>query len=122
MRDVDLPVRAEALQVTQEYKDRLWDVVDEIESTKGMRAPTRAELYREKRLRSRAAGVNTKLWGKNLGLLWVPPTAGKRIPAFGYTVEHDLHLFLKRTWALSRAYGDASYHRERIARALSLGA
>ncbi|MFM7736205.1 MAG: type II secretion system secretin GspD [Alphaproteobacteria bacterium] len=46
--------RAEALQVTQEYKDRLWDVVDEIESTKGMRAPTRAELYREKRLRSRA--------------------------------------------------------------------
>ena len=46
--------RAEALQVTQEYKDRLWDVVDEIEATKGMRAPTRAELYREKRLRSRA--------------------------------------------------------------------
>ncbi|MBU6281373.1 hypothetical protein KGQ64_03945, partial [bacterium] len=46
--------RAEALQVTQEYKDRLWDVVDEIEATKGMRAPTRAEMYREKRLRSRA--------------------------------------------------------------------
>jgi general secretion pathway protein D len=46
--------RAEALQVTQEYKDRLWDVVDEIEATKGMRAPTRAEMYRMKRLRSRA--------------------------------------------------------------------
>ncbi len=46
--------RAEALQVTQEYKDRLWDVVDEIENTKGMRAPTREEMYRSKRLRSRA--------------------------------------------------------------------
>lgn len=37
-----------------------------------------------------AAGVNTKLWGKNAGLLWVPPTAGKRVPAFGYTVEQTV--------------------------------
>ena len=27
--------------------------------------------------------------------------------AIGYTVEYDLHLCLKRTWALSRAWGDA---------------
>jgi alkylation response protein AidB-like acyl-CoA dehydrogenase len=40
--------------------------------------------------------------------------------AIGYTVEHDLHLYLKRTWALSRAYGDAPYHRDRVGRAIGL--
>jgi hypothetical protein len=37
-----------------------------------------------------AGGVNTKLWGKNAGLLWVAPTAGKRMPSFGYTVEQTV--------------------------------
>jgi hypothetical protein len=36
------------------------------------------------------AGANTKLWGKNAGVLYVPPTAGRRIPAFGYTVEQSV--------------------------------
>ena len=27
--------------------------------------------------------------------------------AIGYTVEHDLQLYLKRTWALAKAWGDA---------------
>jgi alkylation response protein AidB-like acyl-CoA dehydrogenase len=40
--------------------------------------------------------------------------------AIGYTVEHELHLYLKRTWALSRAYGDAPYHRDRVGRAIGL--
>ena len=40
--------------------------------------------------------------------------------AIGYTVEHELHLYLKRTWALSRAYGDAPYHRARVAAAIGL--
>ncbi len=40
--------------------------------------------------------------------------------AIGYTVEYDLHLWLKRTWALSRAWGDPSWHRERVARLLGL--
>jgi hypothetical protein len=34
--------------------------------------------------------TTTKLWGKNAGLTWVPPTAGTRIPAFGYTVEQSV--------------------------------
>lgn len=42
--------------------------------------------------------------------------------AIGYTVEHDLHLYLKRTWALSEAWGSAAWHRERIARRLLDGA
>jgi alkylation response protein AidB-like acyl-CoA dehydrogenase len=40
--------------------------------------------------------------------------------AIGYTVEYDLHLWLKRTWALSRAWGDPSWHRDRVARLLGL--
>ncbi|MEY2426762.1 MAG: hypothetical protein QOI61_2334 [Actinomycetota bacterium] len=38
--------------------------------------------------------------------------------AIGYTVEADLHLFLKRTWALSRAWGDTAHHTDRVAAAL----
>jgi alkylation response protein AidB-like acyl-CoA dehydrogenase len=40
--------------------------------------------------------------------------------AIGYTVEHDLHLFLKRSWALMRTWGDRSFHADRMAAALSI--
>ncbi len=36
----------------------------------------------------------------------------------GFTWEHDLHLFLKRSQLDQVTFGDASYHRERIARTL----
>ena len=35
--------------------------------------------------------------------------------AIGYTIECDLHFFMKRGWALSACYGDAAYHRENVA-------
>lgn len=35
--------------------------------------------------------------------------------AIGYSYEHDLHLWMKRVWALSLAWGDATWHRNRIA-------
>jgi alkylation response protein AidB-like acyl-CoA dehydrogenase len=35
--------------------------------------------------------------------------------AIGYTVEYDLHLWLKRVWALAAAWGDAPHHRARVA-------
>ena len=35
--------------------------------------------------------------------------------AIGYTVEYDLHLFMKRTWALAKDWGTADQHRARIA-------
>jgi alkylation response protein AidB-like acyl-CoA dehydrogenase len=38
--------------------------------------------------------------------------------AIGYTVEYDLHLFMKRAWALIRRSGDARLHRRRVATAL----
>ena len=36
--------------------------------------------------------------------------------AIGYTIECDLHMWMKRTWALAAAHGDAAYHRERVGR------
>lgn len=38
--------------------------------------------------------------------------------AIGYTIEHDLHLWMKRAWALSAAYGTEEHHRDRIGRAI----
>jgi alkylation response protein AidB-like acyl-CoA dehydrogenase len=36
----------------------------------------------------------------------------------GYTFEHDLHMWLKRTWTLSALWGNARWHQERITRCL----
>lgn len=36
--------------------------------------------------------------------------------AIGYTVEYDLHLWLKRAWALESVWGSAAFHREEVAR------
>lgn len=38
----------------------------------------------------------------------------------GYTVEYDLHLFLKRAWALEKLWGDTAWHRRRVARSLGV--
>lgn len=35
--------------------------------------------------------------------------------AIGYSFEHDLHLFMKRAWALAAAFGGPLEHRERVA-------
>ncbi len=40
--------------------------------------------------------------------------------AIGYTVEYDLHLFLKRAEALARSWGDAAWHRRRVGTVLGI--
>jgi alkylation response protein AidB-like acyl-CoA dehydrogenase len=40
--------------------------------------------------------------------------------AIGYTVEHDLHLFQKRAWALGRSWGTRDDHADRVAASLLL--
>ncbi len=40
--------------------------------------------------------------------------------AIGYTIEYDLQLWLKRGWALSSAWGDAGFHRDRVADSLGI--
>ncbi len=38
--------------------------------------------------------------------------------AIGYSAEHDLHLWMKRAWALAAAWGDAAWHRARVGDAI----
>lgn len=38
--------------------------------------------------------------------------------AIGYSFEYDLHLWMKRAWTLAAAWGDAAWHRTRIAAAV----
>jgi alkylation response protein AidB-like acyl-CoA dehydrogenase len=40
--------------------------------------------------------------------------------AIGFTTEADLHLFMKRAWALARTWGDAAWHRDRIGQSLGI--
>jgi alkylation response protein AidB-like acyl-CoA dehydrogenase len=35
--------------------------------------------------------------------------------AIGYTQEHDLHVWMRRTWALNAAWGNPDHHRARVA-------
>jgi alkylation response protein AidB-like acyl-CoA dehydrogenase len=36
----------------------------------------------------------------------------------GYTYEHDLHMWMKRTWTLAAQWGDLAFHRGRVASAV----
>ena len=38
--------------------------------------------------------------------------------AIGYSFEYDLHLYMKRAWALAASWGDASFHRARVGAAI----
>jgi alkylation response protein AidB-like acyl-CoA dehydrogenase len=38
--------------------------------------------------------------------------------AIGYSFEYDLHLFMKRAWALASSWGDGPWHRARVGRAI----
>jgi alkylation response protein AidB-like acyl-CoA dehydrogenase len=40
--------------------------------------------------------------------------------AIGYTVEHHLHMWLKRVWCLAAAFGSPAWHRRRVAAELRL--
>ena len=40
--------------------------------------------------------------------------------AIGYTTEHDLHLYLKRSWALLRTWGGADFHADRVAASIGV--
>jgi alkylation response protein AidB-like acyl-CoA dehydrogenase len=41
--------------------------------------------------------------------------------AMGYTWEVDLHIFMKKAWALSNTWGDAAFHKSRIAEEIFIG-
>ena len=41
--------------------------------------------------------------------------------AMGYTWEVDLHIFMKKAWALANTWGDAGFHKQRIAQHIFAG-
>ena len=40
--------------------------------------------------------------------------------AIGYTTEYDLHLYLKRSWALARTWGGDDFHADRVAASIGI--
>ncbi len=38
--------------------------------------------------------------------------------AMGYTFEVDLHIFMKKAWALDKTWGDQAFHKQRVADAM----
>jgi general secretion pathway protein D len=55
--------RSESLLVTEQYKDRLWDVVDEIERTSGLKPPSQSEMNYIRHTRSRTTEVQRPVQG-----------------------------------------------------------
>jgi len=72
-----------------------------------------------------AAGDRDRSLSASMAKAWCSD-ASRRVMAtglqvhggIGFTWEHDLHLFLKRSQLDQVALGDASHHRERLARIL----
>ncbi|MDX6285199.1 MAG: hypothetical protein QOG53_684 [Frankiales bacterium] len=63
------------------------------------------------------AASTAKAWASDAGMR-VMNSALQVHGGIGFTWEHDLHLYLKRAQLDSVTFGDAAYHRERIARLL----
>jgi alkylation response protein AidB-like acyl-CoA dehydrogenase len=60
------------------------------------------------------AASTAKAWASDAGMR-VMNSALQVHGGIGFTWEHDLHLYLKRAHLDAMLFGDASYHRERIA-------
>jgi alkylation response protein AidB-like acyl-CoA dehydrogenase len=65
----------------------------------------------------RVAASMAKAYASDAG--WRVPNASIQVHGgIGFTWEHDLHLFLKRGRANASTFGDAKWHRERVAEAV----
>jgi len=69
-------------------------------------------------LPDRAAHVSMAKAAASEAALVVARAALQCHGAIGYSFEHDLHLWMKRAWALAVAWGDAAWHRARVASAI----
>lgn len=68
----------------------------------------------DQRLETRSRDVSVAKCLASQAAHQVARTALQCHGAIGYTVEYDLHLWMKRVWALSASWGDAAYHRNRV--------
>lgn len=76
-------------------------------------------IARREPTRSRDASMAKALASE--AAVFAARTALQTHGAIGYTWECDLQLWLKRTWALAAAWGDAAAHRERMLRFVLAG-
>ncbi len=71
-------------------------------------------------LRDASRSVSTAKWLAGQAAAVTGRAALQCHGAIGYTTEADLHLFLKRSWALSRTWGSSDSHADRVAASLGL--
>ena len=68
--------------------------------------------------RTRALDVSQAKASASDAALAAAKTALQVHGAIGYTWEVDLHLWMKRAWALEAAWGTSAWHRRRVAEAV----
>jgi alkylation response protein AidB-like acyl-CoA dehydrogenase len=69
-------------------------------------------------LPSRARDVSHAKHAATLAAERAARTALQVHAGIGYTYEHDLHMWMKRTWTLASQWGDTAFHRSRVAAAV----
>jgi alkylation response protein AidB-like acyl-CoA dehydrogenase len=69
-------------------------------------------------LPSRARDVSHAKHAATLAAERAARTALQVHAGIGYTFEHDLHIWMKRAWTLASMWGDAAFHRSRVAAAV----
>ncbi len=97
----------------QAVKHRLADVAIALEFARPLVHRAAWALYRGEPAASRdtSAGAAAAIEAADLAARAALQVHG----AIGYTAELDLHLWLRRVWALRTAWGTASWHRSRVA-------
>jgi alkylation response protein AidB-like acyl-CoA dehydrogenase len=66
------------------------------------------------RLDTRSRDVSMAMCYASQAALLAARTALQCHGAIAYTIEYDVHMWMKRVWALSAAWGGAAFHRERV--------
>ncbi|MBV9292878.1 MAG: acyl-CoA dehydrogenase family protein [Frankiales bacterium] len=71
-----------------------------------------------KRLPSRRRDASHAKYAATVAAERAARTALQVHAGIGYTYEHDLHMWMKRTWSLATLWGDVAFHRRRVAAAV----
>ena len=104
--------------VHQAIKHKCADMLIEVESSKSITyyaAWTAAEDLEEARLAAAMAKAYTSDAYRHCSAENIQIHGG-----VGFTWEYDCHLYFKRAKAIEVTYGDATYHRERVAQLMNL--
>ena len=119
-RSVDYAKKREqfgqAIGAFQAVKHQLSDALLQIEFARPLVAHAAYTLVHD--WDSRARDVSTAKARASDAALQCAKTALQCHGAIGYSFEYPLHLWMKRSWSLAAAHGDAAWHRSRLAKLL----